>query len=148
MRHRCPNCFECVPFRRIFTLTRQWRCAHCDALLEMRENSRGNFLIFVGFVTLGLLALTWCVLVPQIAPAWPGSLPRTLGETGALLGCFLVWMLGMYVAMRLVDNVVVVGESCRQCGYHLRGLTEPRCPECGTEFTLPSSGEQSPPTDN
>ncbi|MCH8852005.1 MAG: hypothetical protein IID41_05065 [Planctomycetes bacterium] len=64
------------------------------------------------------------------------------------MGCFLVWMLGLYVAMRLVDTVVVVGESCRQCGYHLRGLTEPRCPECGTEFTLPSSDEQSPPADN
>ncbi len=31
--------------------------------------------------------------------------------------------------------------SCVQCGYTLRGLTEPRCPECSTEFdpsTLPS----------
>lgn len=30
---------------------------------------------------------------------------------------------------------------CRKCGYNLRGLTEPRCPECSTEFdpsTLPS----------
>jgi len=23
---------------------------------------------------------------------------------------------------------------CRHCGYNLRGLTEPRCPECGTPF--------------
>jgi hypothetical protein len=23
---------------------------------------------------------------------------------------------------------------CRECGYDLRGLTEPRCPECGTRF--------------
>jgi len=25
--------------------------------------------------------------------------------------------------------------SCRSCGYCLRGLTEPRCPECGTPFS-------------
>jgi len=24
--------------------------------------------------------------------------------------------------------------ACVQCGYNLRGLTEPRCPECGTPF--------------
>ena len=23
---------------------------------------------------------------------------------------------------------------CRSCGYNLKGLTEPRCPECGTGF--------------
>ena len=23
---------------------------------------------------------------------------------------------------------------CRRCGYNLKGLTEARCPECGTEF--------------
>ena len=23
---------------------------------------------------------------------------------------------------------------CRRCGYNLKGLTEPRCPECGTGF--------------
>ncbi|MDB5322715.1 MAG: hypothetical protein JWN40_4346 [Phycisphaerales bacterium] len=25
---------------------------------------------------------------------------------------------------------------CPTCGYNLTGLTEPRCPECGTQFTL------------
>lgn len=24
--------------------------------------------------------------------------------------------------------------TCRRCGYILRGLTQPRCPECGTPF--------------
>ena len=142
MRHRCPNCFECVPFRRIFTLARQWRCAHCDALLEIRENSKGNLLICVGFIILGPLALASFALTPPIVRAWIYNLP------GAPLSYFLLWILGLYGAMRLVDNVVVVGECCRQCGYHLRGLTEPRCPDCGTAFTLPSSDERSPPTDN
>ena len=31
---------------------------------------------------------------------------------------------------------ILVGGRCRQCGYVLYGLTEARCPECGTEFEL------------
>ena len=137
-RHRCPNCLECVPFRRIFTPGRQWRCAHCGTLLAVRENS----LISVGFVILGLLAYALCALTPQNIPDWLLNLP------GAPLSWFLVWILGLYIALRLVDTVVVVVECCHQCGYHLRGLTEPRCPECGMEFTPPSPDERSPPTGN
>lgn len=33
--------------------------------------------------------------------------------------------------------------SCAKCGYKLTGLTEPRCPECGTRFGPPIA--QSPP---
>ena len=28
------------------------------------------------------------------------------------------------------------GVVCPTCGYNLTGLTEPRCPECGSQFTL------------
>ncbi len=30
-----------------------------------------------------------------------------------------------------------LGPYCRKCSYLLRGLTEPRCPECGTPFEPP-----------
>ena len=30
--------------------------------------------------------------------------------------------------------------TCMQCGYDLRGEIDPRCPECGREFTLQESG--------
>ncbi len=29
--------------------------------------------------------------------------------------------------------------ECVQCGYSLRGLTEPRCPECGMAFDTPAN---------
>ena len=33
------------------------------------------------------------------------------------------------------DSVVGDGETrCRKCGYILRGITEPRCPECGEKI--------------
>ncbi len=33
---------------------------------------------------------------------------------------------------------------CTRCGYDLRGLTEPRCPECGTPFSTGYDAEVSP----
>lgn len=30
--------------------------------------------------------------------------------------------------------------TCGKCGYDLRGLPEPRCPECGTPFARPDHG--------
>lgn len=32
---------------------------------------------------------------------------------------------------------------CINCGYNLTGLTEPRCPECGTAFALPPGPSKS-----
>lgn len=40
----------------------------------------------------------------------------------ACLGWVLTWL-----SVRRPDNET----RCRKCGYILRGLTEPRCPECG-----------------
>lgn len=41
--------------------------------------------------------------------------------------------LGAYgVATRMVERKPLFGETrCRKCGYVLRGISEPRCPECG-----------------
>ncbi len=35
---------------------------------------------------------------------------------------------------------------CTECNYNLTGLTEPRCPECGTVFT-PKEKRDEPPAD-
>lgn len=34
------------------------------------------------------------------------------------------------------SNFVEVDRECRKCGYNLRGLQDPRCPECGEPFFL------------
>ena len=34
--------------------------------------------------------------------------------------------------------------QCAHCGYDLRGLPEPRCPECGAPF-VPADGEEKEP---
>jgi hypothetical protein len=40
--------------------------------------------------------------------------------------------LGVYTWLTRYDSIAADGEfHCRKCGYVLRGLSEPRCPECG-----------------
>jgi hypothetical protein len=77
-------------------------------------------------------------LFGQTAPSflW-GKLWRRVDQPGA------IWYLGpsiaaalvmLYAAHRLKPVVRRLEGKCVRCGYLLRGLTEPRCPECGTPF--------------
>ena len=50
-----------------------------------------------------------------------------------------VWSFGpglilLYLSRRMQRRQLL--GYCQNCSYDLRGLTEPRCPECGTPFTL------------
>ena len=51
----------------------------------------------------------------------------------ALLTFFFNIFYIQYKINRLQERIPQFG-FCAQCGYDLRGLTEPRCPECGTTF--------------
>ena len=46
---------------------------------------------------------------------------------------FVLAALGAYgIATRVLERKPTVGETrCRKCSYILRGISEPRCPECG-----------------
>ncbi len=48
-----------------------------------------------------------------------------------LVGGFVTLGIGLAFGTRLP----IVGQ-CQECGYHLKGLIEPRCPGCGTPFEL------------
>ena len=54
--------------------------------------------------------------------------------------------LGVVALIALVEPDAVAARlrrrrgRCPRCGYSLRGLTEPRCPECGRPVTLPQDG--------
>ena len=48
-----------------------------------------------------------------------------------------VFILTFLMVLYLFERVVLIERrvfSCRQCGYDLQGLVDPRCPECGTPF--------------
>lgn len=57
-------------------------------------------------------------------PRWP-EMQNTLALTLSAAACF-GWLL-LFLSERRGDNET----RCRKCSYILRGLSEPRCPECG-----------------
>ncbi len=51
--------------------------------------------------------------------------------------CIAGFAIDSFVHAQRMKHIVVGGRDpaeCVSCGYNLRGLTEKRCPECGTEF--------------
>ena len=58
--------------------------------------------------------------------------------TALMLAGLLTWGLWLTrgrIRRRLRELLILEGfPICGPCGYDLRGLTEPRCPECGTPF--------------
>lgn len=51
---------------------------------------------------------------------------------GLLWAFTMLCTIGVYHLFARQD--VLGGPYCRRCGYVLRGLDEPRCPECGTRI--------------
>ena len=85
--------------------------------------------------------------VPGSTPAVQQRLART-GRSyiyssyyvfGAVsLACFAGSLLSLWLRQRAKRQLWRAEGKCEKCGYLLRGLTEPRCPECGTGFELPA----------
>lgn len=67
----------------------------------------------------------------------------------ALVG--LIFVVGLVVAIVLLTRSKKKGSVrtvfCPNCEYDLTGLSEARCPECGTQYTLNELWQQQhPPT--
>jgi hypothetical protein len=63
-----------------------------------------------------------------------------VGSTSAILlwlvaTCF-IWRESPLERAARLDGTGRDGVVCPTCGYNLTGLKEPRCPECGSQFTL------------
>lgn len=85
---------------------------------------RANTVIAIVAGALALLA--WTYLLNMARTSW--SVPPT----------YLAFAITVTAVASLAWTLVCIshargdGETrCRSCGYILRGLTEPRCPECG-----------------
>ncbi len=81
------------------------------------------------------LGVGWLFLSESFAR----NVERILGGSD-FAAVYLVWMVPSVAVSFLLFGVLTHwfgpahGDSetrCRKCGYILRGLTEPRCPECG-----------------
>jgi hypothetical protein len=135
--------------------------------LSPKRRSRAAFwkgarliLAGVGAYLLLMLALVAGALVywaRSIAPAIGQSVPSFLweqlwsrGDETALIWYLAPWAAAalamLYVAYSLGSLVRRLEGKCVRWGYLLRGLTEPRCPECGTPFNPADlEGASAPP---
>jgi len=97
-----------------------------------------RFWVFMVVYTVGLVfaAAAAMLLIRRYVPMSP-SLQGGLvgGLVGGCFGTVTAWTwrraCRRFLRERLVEQGVPI---CNPCGYDLRRLTEPRCPECGAGF--------------
>jgi hypothetical protein len=70
------------------------------------------------------------------------TIGRDFGDLMASMSAPLLWLVVTSFVWRetIAERAARLSGSdalvCPTCGYNLTGLTEPRCPECGSRFTL------------
>jgi hypothetical protein len=62
-----------------------------------------------------------------------------------IYGFFPAMIVGLPVRWLMARREIPAGH-CQSCGYDLRNLTEPRCPECGTPFDSKKDAAKEPGT--
>jgi len=95
---------------------------HCPlyyVLLQRRKEPSASLLVFAGAATGTIVMMT--LIASMRSPSLALLLLMPIG----------LW-LGYVAAYSFVPNEPLPG-NC-ECGYDLRGLPEPRCPECGLAF--------------
>ena len=101
---------------------------------------RFGLVMFVGEILGVTLAFPILLrLLGRFEPTANLPLPiATLIAVGAPVGCFTllyIWLLRTRVRKSLRRLLLEDGiPICLKCGYDIRGLSTPRCPECGEEF--------------
>jgi hypothetical protein len=91
-----------------------------------------------------LLSVTAAILFPDFVDPYPpappsvGSFAVPFGVWGTAIGLG-IWQ--VYRGLRR-EREPDTAPHCKTCGYSLRGLGDPRCPECGTAFVDDSETAQ------
>lgn len=110
-----------------------WRTAVRWTPRRVFFTAAGTALSLLGGVAMGVLCSS---LNPNIPPQALVMFGGGLVPIAWVLMTVLVWR---ETAAERVARLAAVGASeivCPMCGYHLTGLREARCPECGASFTL------------
>jgi hypothetical protein len=129
--------FDCIP------LSRQRRLPTGDYSLALAIGAGSLGLVFSAprAKLLGISGFLVVCLAEAMAIV-PNITGSRVGEAnmGAVLAAFVILIplgvlvgIGAFVAS-LISLTKAPSGCCAKCGYDLRGLPEPRCPECGTPF--------------
>jgi len=121
MALECPVCRQRVSFFRAFRTTAWGRfpCTACRSILGI--NVKRRFMSLIPFLPV------MYILIRVIR----------VQDYGSDYVLVPVMILVFLLLLRFCERIVVIDErafNCRECGYDLQGLTEPRCPECGKLF--------------
>ena len=87
----------------------------------------------IGCAVIGAIAGTICNSVERGFGAFVGSTSPIL--LWLVATCF-IWRESAAERTERLSNAGRNAVVCPTCGYNLTGLKEPRCPECGSQFTL------------
>ena len=119
----CPLCATRLsPFRLFFTPAwGQFVCKGCGSVLGV------NILWRLG-VLLPPTLLAGLFIYSYATRIAPGSF--------LVMPAFIVLMALVFLLLDQPRVIEAVASRCRKCGYDLRGQSQGRCPECGTEFDL------------
>jgi len=107
--------------------------------MEMRERW------FRTLSTVAIALLLYLIVMAVVAPVWTPRiinwLQGSLGHAGAAMAAIILFVvppvlfaIGAFTLLESRRRAARRGDDetrCRRCGHILRGLTEPRCPECG-----------------
>lgn len=112
----------------------------------MIRNSRTvtAYIFFAVFCVFMVQSILQSTLAQLGLPHWAVTLSGSL-SAGAVVYA-TIWVSRRKIRRYLREQLVKKGVSvCLECGYQLRGLVEPRCPECGTgfEMRLPPQGRSN-----
>ena len=98
----------------------------------------GTVLLVVGATFLGTIAGAIATsLMPGAGNAGFGVfIGGILAIMLWMIGTVFVWRETAEERARRIDSSAADAVTCPACGYNMTGLSEPRCPECGSKYTL------------
>lgn len=105
-----------------------------------------SFAFAVVLLSLSVLMLAGVAVLSYLI----GPLPRELDSTRGLvtpLGFLAAGLLALWGWNFARKRAWILEGKCARCGYLLRGLTEARCPECGTPFNASDPEQGAVPPD-
>lgn len=113
-----------------------------DAMKRAHWRSMRQPMFWFGWVAVGVVSLVGATgLHALLVPRFSAILPRWMIQSIGLilvLASAQVWSLvgwdGIIRRMLRKELISCGIRVCLNCGYDLRGQTEPRCPECGHAF--------------